>query len=191
MSTISPDACVFLMDPYSDEAHVNIGTGRTSQSPIIARLVPDIVGFRWSLAVRSLEAERHAAQAPGCPARLTALGWCARTDLLDRHWTGPIAGPSSIRRLAVQPSRARVKSRSATAECRQTSRGSQPEVPIGLTIRAILSCVVERHLPEWDGRCAVDNPTIQLFRKLLSRRVRLQLPVLQRTSTRAILVWQE
>jgi GDP-L-fucose synthase len=74
------DACVFLLKNYSDTGFLNIGTGKDITVAEFARLVADVVGFKGELAF-------DPSRPDGTPrklldvARLTALGWRARTDL--------------------------------------------------------------------------------------------------------------
>jgi len=74
------DACVFLLERYSDESHVNVGTGRDVTIAEFAETVRDVVGFRGELVF-------DPARPDGAPrklldvSRLAALGWTARTPL--------------------------------------------------------------------------------------------------------------
>jgi len=43
------DACVFLMNEYSDELHINIGTGEDIEIRQLAALIMDIVGYHGRL----------------------------------------------------------------------------------------------------------------------------------------------
>jgi GDP-L-fucose synthase len=76
------DALVYLMKVYSDEPHVNVGTGEDVTVESLAQLICEVVGFRGSL--------RYDQSLPdGAPrklldvTRLHALGWTARTPLRD------------------------------------------------------------------------------------------------------------
>ncbi|HZS85739.1 MAG TPA: GDP-L-fucose synthase [Stellaceae bacterium] len=76
------DALVFLMERYSAEPHVNIGTGQDIAIRDFARLVAEVVGFRGGFT--------YAAERPdGTPrklldiSRMNALGWTARTPLRE------------------------------------------------------------------------------------------------------------
>jgi GDP-L-fucose synthase len=76
------DALVHLMKVYSDEPHVNIGTGQDVTIDALARLICEVVGFKGAL--------RYDTSMPdGAPrklldvSRLTALGWTAKTPLRD------------------------------------------------------------------------------------------------------------
>jgi GDP-L-fucose synthase len=76
------DACVFLMQRWSDEEHINIGTGREITIAELARLIADVVGFTGSFVY-------NASVPDGTPrklldvSRLTALGWRPRIGLRD------------------------------------------------------------------------------------------------------------
>lgn len=76
------DACVSLMQSYSDEPHVNIGYGSDVTIGEVARLVADVVGFEGAIV--------HDTSRPdGTPrklmdsGRLFATGWRPRVALAD------------------------------------------------------------------------------------------------------------
>ncbi|MCR4591307.1 MAG: GDP-L-fucose synthase [Lachnospiraceae bacterium] len=74
------DACVYLLENYSGEEHVNIGTGKETSIRELAELVRDIVGFegkiRWNTDMPN-----------GTPrkvcdvSKLHAIGWKEKVDL--------------------------------------------------------------------------------------------------------------
>ena len=76
------DALVHLMKAYSDEWHVNIGTGEDVTIDELARTVCEVVGFQG-------ERRYDASKPDGAPrklldvSRLNALGWHAQTPLRD------------------------------------------------------------------------------------------------------------
>jgi GDP-L-fucose synthase len=76
------DAVVFLLESYSDEEHVNVGTGIDVTIAELARLIADVVGYTGEFAFDTSRPD-------GTPrklldvSRLTALGWRARTGLRD------------------------------------------------------------------------------------------------------------
>ncbi len=76
------DACVFLMTRYSDECHVNVGTGLDITIDEFARALAGVVGYRGRLVY-------DASRPDGTPrkvmdvSRLSALGWVAPTSLED------------------------------------------------------------------------------------------------------------
>lgn len=76
------DACVHLMKTYSDEQHVNIGTGEDLTILEAAQLVAQVVGYDRPI-------ETDPTKPDGTPRklldvrRLTQLGWTARTPLKD------------------------------------------------------------------------------------------------------------
>ena len=93
------DACVHLMKVYSDECHVNVGSGMEISIGDLALLIRDVVGFRGEIV--------HDASKPdGTPrklmsnGKLSALGWTAKIALRDGvartyEWflrSGPAAG---------------------------------------------------------------------------------------------------
>ncbi len=81
------DACVFLMTHYSEDYHVNVGTGQDITIAAFAEAVRETVGF-------SGEVVFDTSRPDGMPrkvldvATLAALGWTARTSLRDglRHY---------------------------------------------------------------------------------------------------------
>lgn len=74
------DACVFLMKTYSDELHVNVGSGEDICISELASLVANVVGFSGELAF-------DATKPDGTPrklmesAKLKALGWQPKVPL--------------------------------------------------------------------------------------------------------------
>ena len=76
------DACVFLMQAYSGEAFVNVGTGAELSIAAFAALVADTVGYRGEIRFDPTRPD-------GAPrklldvSRLTELGWRARTPLRE------------------------------------------------------------------------------------------------------------
>ncbi len=76
------DALVFLMRSYSDEKHVNVGTGQDVSIAELAFLIKDVVGFQGGLAYNS-------GQPDGAPRKLldvsllNSSGWSAKTGLRE------------------------------------------------------------------------------------------------------------
>lgn len=76
------DALVFLMQQYSEEMHVNVGTGKDVSILELAELVKDVVGFAGEFVMDTSKPD-------GTPrklmdvSRLTGRGWQARTELAD------------------------------------------------------------------------------------------------------------
>ena len=76
------DALVHLMKVYSDEPHVNIGTGQDVSIAELARLICDVVGYTGRL-------EYDSSKPDGAPQklldvrRLRSLGWAPETPLRD------------------------------------------------------------------------------------------------------------
>ncbi|MBQ0042513.1 MAG: GDP-L-fucose synthase [Lachnospiraceae bacterium] len=74
------DACVFLLENYSGEQHVNIGTGKELTIKELAEKVKDTVGFEGKIIWNS-------AMPDGTPRKLTdvsklhSLGWMHKVDL--------------------------------------------------------------------------------------------------------------
>ncbi len=76
------DACVFLLQNYSGEEHVNVGSGEEISIGSLAELVAEIVGF-------SGRVERDATKPDGTPrklmdsTRLRNLGWAPKISLSE------------------------------------------------------------------------------------------------------------
>lgn len=76
------DACVFLMNNYSGNETVNIGTGKEVTIKKLALLVKDIIGFNGELVFDETKPD-------GTPrklldvSKLNALGWHYTTELAD------------------------------------------------------------------------------------------------------------
>jgi GDP-L-fucose synthase len=76
------DACAFVLDHYSAEAHLNVGCGEDVTIAELAGLIADVVGYRGGIVYDTTRPD-------GVPrkllnvSRLTALGWRARTPLRE------------------------------------------------------------------------------------------------------------
>lgn len=76
------DACVFLMENYSDEQHVNVGTGVDVSIKELAEMVKELVGFEGQLLFNIDKPD-------GTPRKLLdvskihKLGWQHRLDLKE------------------------------------------------------------------------------------------------------------
>ena len=76
------DACLFLMERYTDEAPVNVGWGRDVTILELARLIQQKVGYTGQLRFDTSKPD-------GTPrklldvSRLTSLGWQAKVDLAE------------------------------------------------------------------------------------------------------------
>jgi len=74
------DACLFLMNHYSGETHVNVGTGKDLKIVQLAEMISEVVGFKGSITLDRTKPD-------GTPRKLldvsmiNSLGWKARTDL--------------------------------------------------------------------------------------------------------------
>jgi GDP-L-fucose synthase len=74
------DACIFVLERYSAEAPLNVGTGQDVTIAEFARLVAEVVGYQGQLAYDTSKPD-------GTPrklldvSRLTGLGWSAPTPL--------------------------------------------------------------------------------------------------------------
>ena len=88
------EACVFVLERYSGDSHLNVGTGRDATIAELARLVAEVVGFRGELVFDTTRPD-------GTPrklldvSKLEALGWSAHTPLrlgLERAYSDFVAG---------------------------------------------------------------------------------------------------
>lgn len=76
------NACVFLLKNYSDEMHVNIGTGEDIEIRGLASLIKDIVGYEGQIV-------NDLSKPDGTPRKLLSvdflnkLGWEAKTSLTE------------------------------------------------------------------------------------------------------------
>ena len=76
------DACVFVLENYDGDQHLNIGLGEDVSIADFARLVAHTVGYEGEIVF-------DARKPDGTPrklvdtSRLTALGWQARTSLRE------------------------------------------------------------------------------------------------------------
>jgi GDP-L-fucose synthase len=88
------DACVFVLEHYSDEQHVNVGSGEEVTIAQFAELVAEIVDYRGTLVF-------DPSRPDGVPrklldsGKLAGMGWQARTPLragLVRAYSAFLAG---------------------------------------------------------------------------------------------------
>jgi GDP-L-fucose synthase len=76
------DACVFVLEHYSGDEHLNIGTGVDIEIAEFARVVSDVVGYRGSIVFDTSRPD-------GTPrklldvSKLTGLGWKHQISLAD------------------------------------------------------------------------------------------------------------
>ena len=88
------DASVFVLEHYSDEQHVNVGSGEEVTIAEFARLVAEVVGYRGELVF-------DPSRPDGVPrklldsSKLAGMGWRARTPLrsgLEQSYAAFVAG---------------------------------------------------------------------------------------------------
>jgi len=76
------DACIYLMDNYSEEVHINIGTGEDIEIRELALLIKEIVRFKG-------EIKNDLSKPDGTPRKLldvqkiNQLGWSHKVDLKE------------------------------------------------------------------------------------------------------------
>jgi GDP-L-fucose synthase len=74
------DACILVLEKYSEESHLNIGTGSDITVADLARLITEVIGYDGKLAFDTSRPD-------GTPrklldvAKVSALGWKAHTSL--------------------------------------------------------------------------------------------------------------
>ena len=76
------DACLFLMDRYSGDETVNVGTGKEISIRALAELVKEAVGYEGALVFDPTKPD-GAPQKLLDVSKLTALGWTYQTELAD------------------------------------------------------------------------------------------------------------
>jgi len=76
------DACLFLMEIYSDEMHVNLGTGVDLEIRKLAAMIKDVVGFQGEI-VQDLTKPDGTPRKLTDVSRLNGLGWKAQIGLRD------------------------------------------------------------------------------------------------------------
>jgi len=107
------DACLFLMDHYSDGEIVNIGVGEDQSVRHLAEMVAEVVGFEGELAFDSSKPD-------GTPrklldvSKLSALGWQARIPLregISQTYEWYLSHRTEVRLGGTHPSERRLVSR--------------------------------------------------------------------------------
>ncbi len=76
------DACVFLLEHYSGEGHINIGTGSDVTIAELSRMVADVTGFRGRIAWDTSKPDGTMLKRMDV-SRLAAMGWTAKTSFPD------------------------------------------------------------------------------------------------------------
>jgi len=93
------DACLFLMDRYSDAMIMNVGTGKDIAITELAALVAEVVGYRGDVHWDRTKPDGMPRKLMDC-SRIAALGWSStitlREGLLATYqWYTRSAGPQS------------------------------------------------------------------------------------------------
>jgi len=76
------DGLVFLMNHYSDEPHINVGTGTDVTIRELAELIASVVGYRGAFVFDSSKPDGTPRKVMDVQ-RLGRLGWSAKTTLED------------------------------------------------------------------------------------------------------------
>lgn len=74
------DACVFLMENYDGEEHVNIGTGEEVSIGGLANLVKDVVGYKGDIVFNSHMPDGTPRKLNNV-SKLNGLGWTHKVDI--------------------------------------------------------------------------------------------------------------
>jgi GDP-L-fucose synthase len=88
------DACVFVLEHYSEEQHVNVGSGEEATIAEFAQLVADVVGYRGELTFDPSRPDGVARKLLDS-SKLAGMGWRARTSLragLEQAYAAFLAG---------------------------------------------------------------------------------------------------
>jgi GDP-L-fucose synthase len=88
------DACLFVLEHYSDEQHVNVGSGEEVSIAAFAKIVAEVVGYRGELTFDRTRPDGVMRKLLDS-SKLAALGWRARTSLragLERAYADFLAG---------------------------------------------------------------------------------------------------
>jgi GDP-L-fucose synthase len=88
------DACVFVLEHYSDEQHVNVGSGEETTIAEFAKLVGDVVGYSGELTFDPSRPDGVARKLLDS-SKLASMGWRARTSLragLEQAYAAFLAG---------------------------------------------------------------------------------------------------
>ncbi len=76
------DACVHLMKTYSDESHVNVGSGEDISILELTKLVAEVVGFRGGITRDLTKPDGTPRKLMGAD-KLRALGWSPKISLKE------------------------------------------------------------------------------------------------------------
>lgn len=76
------DACVFLMNNFSQVGHVNVGTGKDITIKEIAETIKDVVGFQGNLAFDTSKPDGMYRKVMDV-SRIHQLGWKHQTSLIN------------------------------------------------------------------------------------------------------------
>ncbi|MCW5798224.1 MAG: GDP-L-fucose synthase [Nitrospira sp.] len=93
------DACLFLMDRYSDAMIMNVGAGQEISIGQLATLVAEVVGYQGEIRWDRTKPDGMPRKLMDC-SRMTALGWSStitlREGLFETYqWYQRCAGPQS------------------------------------------------------------------------------------------------
>lgn len=93
------DACVFLMQQYSDMSHVNIGTGRAISIADFAKKIQDTVNYKGDLTFDTTRPDGMPVKVMDVT-KINSLGWTAQTSLqvgLTKYYSWFLENQGQIR----------------------------------------------------------------------------------------------
>jgi len=76
------DACLYLMENYSEELHINIGTGEDIEIKELMHLIKDLIGYRGNI-VNDLSKPDGTPRKLLDVSKLNSLGWKHKMRLVD------------------------------------------------------------------------------------------------------------
>ena len=171
------DACLFLMEHYDGDEHINVGTGEDLVDPRARRDGPRRRRIpAATLVFDTSQAGRHAAQAarrePAARARLAASHRAA-----DRASHRPTSGSARSLERGAPPltsRRSRHGSESSVRRCPRRSRSS-PAVPLARSRCA--EAYRARRVAHWDAVARIERAGRGARRRAYHRRLERRLPV--------------
>jgi len=76
------DACVFLMQNYSEESHINVGNGEEISILDLAKAIAEIVGYKGKIKTDTSKPDGTMRKLLDCK-KINSLGWHSKTNLFD------------------------------------------------------------------------------------------------------------
>lgn len=76
------EACIFLMNNYSDREHVNVGSGEEVSISKLAEMIAEITGFKGKITLDASKPDGTPRKLLDC-SKIKALGWSPKISLKD------------------------------------------------------------------------------------------------------------